>query len=144
MTSPLSRRLSRPPAAICAKPASRPRKLQLSRELAEKNIRLSRRETCGLNTEKSIANLFSPVISQSQRLLRHPSSALSCFLCVYAYSAARGEFLVPSARLAIMQRRAFSVVGPSAWNDLPFELCSLLMADPSKFYISVKSFFFCP
>src|SRR6218665_2343498 len=34
-------------------------------------------------------------------------------------SAARGEFLVPRARLAIMQRRAFSVVGPSAWNDLP-------------------------
>jgi len=57
-------------------------------------------------------------------------------------SAARGEFLVPRARLAIMQRRAFSVVGPSAWNDLPFELRSLLMAHPSKFYISLKSFLF--
>src|SRR6218665_1538364 len=57
-------------------------------------------------------------------------------------SAARGEFLVPRARLAIMQRRAFSVEGPSAWNDLPFELCSLLIAHPSKFYISLKSFFF--
>src|SRR6218665_350071 len=34
-------------------------------------------------------------------------------------SAAMGELLVPRARLAIMQRRAFSVVGPSAWNDLP-------------------------
>src|SRR6218665_2602364 len=33
-------------------------------------------------------------------------------------SAAKGELLVPRARLAIMQRRAFSVVGPSAWNDL--------------------------
>src|SRR6218665_2331865 len=54
-------------------------------------------------------------------------------------SAARGEFLIPRARLAIMQRRAFSVVGPSAWNDLPFELRSLLMAHPSKFYISLKS-----
>jgi len=52
------------------------------------------------------------------------------------------EFLVPRARLAIMQRRAFSVVGPSTWNDLPFELRSLLMAHPSKFYISLKSFFF--
>src|SRR6218665_1511962 len=30
-SSPQSRRLSRPPAAICAKPASRPRKLRLSR-----------------------------------------------------------------------------------------------------------------
>src|SRR6218665_1334668 len=56
-------------------------------------------------------------------------------------SAARGEFLVPRARLAIMQRRAFSV-GPLAWNDLPFELRSLLVAHPSKFYISLKSFFF--
>src|SRR6218665_907978 len=37
---------------------------------------------------------------------------------------------------------AFSVVGPSAWNDLPFELRSLLMAHPSKFYISLKSFLF--
>src|SRR6218665_263934 len=45
-------------------------------------------------------------------------------------SAARGEVLVPRARLAIMQRRAFLVVGPSAWNDLPFELGSLLMAHP--------------
>ena len=52
------------------------------------------------------------------------------------------EFLVPRARLAIMQRRAFSVVGPSAWNDLPFELRFVLMAHPSKFYISLKSFFF--
>src|SRR6218665_1058336 len=52
--SPLSRRLSRPPAAICAKPASRPQKLRLSRKLVEKNIRLSRRENCGLNTKTSI------------------------------------------------------------------------------------------
>src|SRR6218665_2715833 len=57
-------------------------------------------------------------------------------------SAARGEFLVPRARLAIMQRRAFSVVGPSAWDELPFELRSFMMAHPSKFYIALKSFFF--
>src|SRR6218665_3566935 len=57
------------------------------------------------------------------------------------HSAARGEFLVPCARLAVMQRRAFSVVGPSAWNYLPFELRSLLMAHPSNF-TSLKSFFF--
>ena len=38
--------------------------------------------------------------------------------------------------------KAFSDVGPSARNDLPFELRSLLMAHPSKFYISLKSFFF--
>ena len=57
-------------------------------------------------------------------------------------SAARGELLVPPARLAIMQRRAFSVVGPSAWNDLPVELRSLLMTSLSECYISLKSFFF--
>jgi len=45
-------------------------------------------------------------------------------------SAARGELLVPWAHLATVQRRAFSVVGPSAWNDLPVELRSLLMARP--------------
>src|SRR6218665_709814 len=58
-------------------------------------------------------------------------------------SAARGGLLVPRARLAIMQHRAFSVVGPSAWNDLPVELHSLLMTSPSKLYISLKYFFFC-
>src|SRR6218665_3227726 len=42
---------------------------------------------------------------------------------------------LPRTRLAIMQRRAFSVVGPSAWNDLPVELRSLLMTSPSNFYI---------
>src|SRR6218665_3353118 len=57
-------------------------------------------------------------------------------------SAARGELLVPQARLAIMQRTAFSVVGPLAWNDLPAGLRSLLMTSLSKFYISFKSFFF--
>src|SRR6218665_834381 len=71
---------------------------------------------------------------------------LCCLVSVLAAywvlrSAVRGELLIPRARLAIMQRRAFLAVNPSAWNDLPFELQSLLMAHPSKFYISLKSFF---
>src|SRR6218665_1111885 len=51
-------------------------------------------------------------------------------------SAAKGELLVPRTHLATVQRRAFSV-------DLPVELHvrSLLMVLPSKFYISLKSFF---
>src|SRR6218665_1064162 len=57
-------------------------------------------------------------------------------------SAARGELLVPWVHLATVQRRVFSVVGPSACNDLLIELCFLLMTRPSKFYISLKSFFF--
>src|SRR6218665_174183 len=64
--------------------------------------------------------------------------ALRQVLC----SAARGELLVPWAHLATLLRRTISVVGPSAWNDLPIELRSLLMTHHSKFYISLKSFFF--
>ena len=56
--------------------------------------------------------------------------------------AASGELLVPRARLATRQRRAFSVVGPSIWNDLPPELRSLLLINPTGFYKSLKSFFF--
>src|SRR6218665_1207549 len=48
----------RPPAAIFATSASRPRKLWLSRELAEKKIRLSRRENCGLNTKNPLLIYF--------------------------------------------------------------------------------------
>jgi len=58
------------------------------------------------------------------------------------HSAAKGELLVPRAHLATVQRRAFSVVGTSAWHDLPVELRSLLMTRPSKSYIFLKSFFF--
>jgi len=56
-------------------------------------------------------------------------------------TATNGELLVPPARMALMQRRTFSVVGPSVWNDLPLELCSLLVAHPLKFYASLMSFF---
>jgi len=56
-------------------------------------------------------------------------------------SAARGELLVPWTHLATVQRKAFSVVGLSAWNDLPVELRVLLLARTSKFYVSLKSFF---
>jgi len=38
-------------------------------------------------------------------------------------------------------RCAFSVVGPSIWNELPLELRSLLVIHPSKFYKSLKSSF---
>jgi len=47
-------------------------------------------------------------------------------------SAARGEILVPRTHLATVQQRAFSVVGPSARNDLPVELDFLLDGPPFK------------
>ena len=52
----------------------------------------------------------------------------------------RGELLVPRARLAIKQRRAFSVVSPSIWNDLPPRLRFLLVIHPTGFYKSLKTF----
>ena len=85
---------------------------------------------------------WSLVVSLSSYLrdLCCPVSALAARHVLH--SAERGEPLIPQAHLVIVQRMAFSVVGPSAWNDLPFELRSLLMAHPSKFYISLKAFFF--
>src|SRR6218665_2056941 len=94
---------------------------------------------CKHNITYLLSTVMKPFISYL-RVLCCPVSVLSARRVLR--SAARGECLVPRARLAIMQRRAFSIVGPSVWNDLPFELRSLLMAHPSKFYISLKSFFF--
>src|SRR5688572_23339950 len=37
-------------------------------------------------------------------------------------SSEQGLLLVPFARTSTMQNRAFSVRGPSTWNDLPLEL----------------------
>ena len=58
-------------------------------------------------------------------------------------SAAKGQLLVPRARLATRQCRAFSVVGPSIWNDLPPNLHLLHLTSQSLFLKSLKSFFFC-
>src|SRR6218665_3653927 len=40
-------------------------------------------------------------------------------------SGSKGDFMVTRARTATRQKRAFSIVGPSVWNDLPSELRSL-------------------
>src|SRR6218665_1290594 len=58
-----------------------------------------------------------------------PKFSLSAYMrdvLHWLHSATRGELLVPWSCLAIMQRRAFSVVHPSAWNDLLFELHFML------------------
>lgn len=46
------------------------------------------------------------------------------FMAVALCSAAHSELLDPSARrpTSIMQRRTFSVVGPTVWNGLALEL----------------------
>jgi len=84
---PPSLRLSRTPTAICAKPASRLRKMRLSREPAEKNNRLSRREKCGFITENPLLQ-FSTSASYSPRPYS-PSLAvairISLCLCIYKF-----------------------------------------------------------
>jgi len=48
-------------------------------------------------------------------------------------SAMTGQLLVPRARLTARQRRAFSVAGPSIWNDLPSELRLLPLTNETGF-----------
>src|SRR6218665_755169 len=57
-------------------------------------------------------------------------------------SSARGELLVPRARSALKQRRAFPVIGPSTWNELPLTLCLLPQNNMSAFCKLLKTFIF--
>src|SRR6218665_2569348 len=57
-------------------------------------------------------------------------------------SSARGELLVPLARSALKQRRAFSVIGPSTWNELPLTLRLLPQNNMSSFCKLLKTFLF--
>ena len=57
-------------------------------------------------------------------------------------SASRGDFIVPHARSATRQRRAFSIVGPSFWNSLPSDLRSLPRDLSESFYRLLKTFLF--
>src|SRR6218665_3826098 len=57
-------------------------------------------------------------------------------------SATKGDFLVPRARTATSQKRAFSIVGPSVWNDLPCELRFLPRDLSRSFYKLLKALLF--
>ena len=57
-------------------------------------------------------------------------------------SATRGDFMVPYARTATRQSRAFSVIGPSVWNDLPSNLRSHPRNTSGSFYGLLKTFLF--
>ena len=57
-------------------------------------------------------------------------------------SASKGDFAVPRARTATRQKRAFSIVGPSVWNDLPSELRSPPRDLSSSFYKLLKTLLF--
>src|SRR6218665_1507931 len=55
-------------------------------------------------------------------------------------SSARGEILVPRTRSALKQRRAFSVTGPSNWNQLPLTLRLLPQNNVSSFCKLLETF----
>src|SRR6218665_1988229 len=57
-------------------------------------------------------------------------------------SGTKGGFLVPRARTTTIQKRAFSIVGPSVWNDLRSELRSLPRDLSSSFYKLLKTLLF--
>src|SRR6218665_1347789 len=78
-----------------------------------------------------------------------PSYLLELFLLTSACSgrrslrsATKGDFLEPHARTATRQKRAFSIVGPSVWNDLPSELRFLPRDRSSSFYKLLKTLVF--
>ena len=54
-------------------------------------------------------------------------------------SSATGQLLVPRAKIATRQRRAFSIVGPSTWNGLPLEIRILPKSNESAFCRLLKT-----
>src|SRR6218665_509982 len=54
-------------------------------------------------------------------------------------SSARGGLLIPRARSALKQRRDFSLVGPSTWNELPLTLRLLPQNNVSSFCKLLKT-----
>lgn len=54
-------------------------------------------------------------------------------------SSVTGQLLVPRAKTATRQRRAFSIVGPSTWNGLPLEIRILPKNNESAFCRLLKT-----
>src|SRR6218665_3079037 len=57
-------------------------------------------------------------------------------------SSAQAELLVPRSRTVILQRRALSVAGPTAWNGLPVALRLTPVAHSALFLSSLKTTLF--
>src|SRR6218665_2215790 len=68
--------------------------------------------------------------------------ASACFGRRSLCSASKGDFLVPRARTATGQKRAFSIVGLSVWNCLQFEPRPLPLDLSSSFYQLLKTLLF--
>ena len=62
--------------------------------------------------------------------------------CRLLRSAEKGVLMVPFARTATMQNRAFSVAGPMIWNGLPLELRLHPGSLPETFLTKLKTVLF--
>ena len=62
--------------------------------------------------------------------------------CRSLRSSGRGILIVPFARTATMQNRAFSVVGPTVWNGIYLELRLLPRTLSDTFYTNLKTVLF--
>src|SRR6218665_2512382 len=76
-----------------------------------------------------------------QFLLSLPSPTLAAAADLVEYRLCT-KYIIPRARTATRQKRAFSIVGPSVWNDLPSELRSLPRDLSSSFYKLLKTLLF--
>ena len=72
----------------------------------------------------------------------HPDFSLLWYTIFHLCLSSRGDFEVPQARMAMRQYRAFSTVGPSAWNSLPSELRPLTRDLFTSFYKHLKTFLY--
>src|SRR6218665_3318570 len=101
------------------------------------------------STGFSRASTTGPHLLSGIVFLVTPSYLLELFILTSACpgrrslrSVSKGDFLVPRARTATGQKRAFSIVGPSVWNGLPSELRSLPLDLSSSFYKLLKTLLF--
>src|SRR6218665_3368913 len=112
---------------------SRPRKLRLSREPAEKNIRLSRRENYGLDTEKSITKVYRILKLFATACFAIPRRCCYGFFCVCVLNTYYTRLTV----LETLQKRAIRIICNTSYrahtkplfkylNILPFECINKL------------------
>src|SRR6218665_835223 len=107
---------------------NQPERKHIGRQRRTRSFRSRLRTVLGRSRAEGLETLFNLTSACSgRRSLR---------------SATKGDFLVPRARTATRQKRAFLIVGPSFWNDLPSELRSLPRDLSSSFYKLLKTLLF--
>src|SRR5688572_31628700 len=84
-----------------------------------------------MDTLQAVIVKFDRLLLNLPPYLHHTSS-----------SSTHGEHLVPRARTALRQHRAFSVAGPMVWNGLPLALRLMPRVHSDAFSCSLKTILF--